>query len=244
MKKAVRLTALIMAVLMMVSICSCNGNEPNKSGNNNGKVTVEEDKTGSSDKPEDTKAQAAGAYSNSTMGQLFQISQDALGKDAETAEKMIGEFFGVELEDRLNGIMTNTRNDVVTVLRVYIQLLQKDDLRFNGMEMWVDEKDGHVRRIEYSLGLDGYNSVPIDDTPEFREEIKKLYVSSKEEFDNAHGRAFLADQIDWDEDSFFSAYTTPNKCYAYTEIRDFTEPGGNGLLKSTVVFADEKFLLD
>ena len=243
MKKAVRLTALVMACLMMVSICSCNGNKQDKSGGNKGNVTVEEsDKSESSEKPEDT--QAEGSYTNSTLGQLFQISNDALGKDAETAEKMIGDFFGVELEDRLNGVMTNTRNDVVTVLRVYIQLLQKDDLRFNGMEMWVDEKDGHVRRIEYSLGLDGYNSVPIDDTPEFREEIKKLYVSSKEEFDNAHGRAFLADQIDWDEDSFFSAYNTPNKCYAYTEIRDFTEPGGNGLLKSTVVFADEKFLLD
>jgi len=61
LKKAVKLTALIMACLMVVSICSCNGNEPNKSGNNTGKVTVEEDKTGSSDKPEDTKVQAAGS---------------------------------------------------------------------------------------------------------------------------------------------------------------------------------------
>jgi hypothetical protein len=238
MKKAVKLAALIMAGLMMVSVCSC-GNKQDNSGGNTGKVTVEEDESGSSESSEDTKAKSSG-----NLGQLIELSHDALGKDAETAEKMIGEFFGVELEDRLNGVMTNTRNDVVTVMRVYIQLLQKDDLRFNGMEMWVDQNDGHVRRIEYSLSLDSYNSVPIDDTPEFREEIKNLYKSSKDELENAYGEAFLADKVEWDEDSFCCAFNTPGNLYAYTEIRDFTEPGGNGLLKTTMVFADEKFLLD
>ena len=243
MKKAVRLTALVMACLMMVSICSCNGNKQDKSGGNKGKVTVEEsDKSGNSEKPEDT--QVEGSYTNSTLGQLFQISNDALGKDAETAEKMIGDFFGVELEDRLNGIMTNERNGIVTVMRVYIQFLQKDDLRFNAMEMWIDEKDGHVRKIEFRLVLDGYNCVHIDDTPEFRSEIKNLYNSIKDELKNACGEAFQADKIEWDEDSFYCAYNTPDNCYAYVEIRDFTEPGGNGLLKTSVEFADEKVLLD
>ena len=238
MKKAVKLAALIMAGLLMVSVCSC-GNKQDNSGGNTGKVTVEEDDSGSSESSEDTKAKSSG-----NLGQLIELSHDALGKDAETAEKMIGEFFGVELEDRLNGVMTNTRNDVVTVMRVYIQMLQKDDLRFNGMEMWVDQNDGHVRRIEYSLSLDSYNSVPIDDSPEFREEIKNLYNSSKDELENAYGDAFMADKIEWDEDSFFCAFNIPGNLYAYTEIRDFTEPGGNGLLETSMVFADEKFLLD
>ena len=241
MKKTVKYVAVIMACLIMVSFCSCNGNKDDKSGGDKIKVTAEEDE-GSGSK--DTKAASAGKYSDSTIGQLLQISNDALGKDAETAEKMIGEFFNAELKDRMNGIMTDERAGIATVMRVYIQLLQKDDLRFNGMQMWTDEKDGHVRRIEYFLTLDGYNCFQIDDTPEFRDEIKKLFTTVNDELKTALGNAFLSDKLVGDDDSFFYAYNVPEKLFASVEIRDFTEPGGNGLLKTTLIFADEKVLLD
>ena len=81
------------------------------------------------------------------------------------AEKMIGEFFDVELDDSLGNIMTNERNGIVTTMHVYTDMFDKDSVRFNGLQIWTDEKDGHVRRVEFTLDNSGIISVPIEDTP-------------------------------------------------------------------------------
>ena len=167
-----------------------------------------------------------------------------IGKDQAAAEKMIGDFFGVELEDLLGGIMTDERNGIVTVVHVYNKLLVKDSVRFNEMEIWTDKEDGRVRRVEFILVNDAYNAYKIDDTPEFREEIKKQYSGVKERLQLSYGKEIKTGNPIYDEDSFFFIYQVSDECFAYVEIRDFTEEGGNGLLKMNIVYADVQDLLD
>ena len=112
------------------------------------------------------------------------------------------------------------------------------------MEIWVDEKDGHVRRVEFSLVNDAYNAYKIEDTPEFREEIKKQYSEIQDDFQKTYGEAFEKGHPIYDEDSYFFMYNVANGIFANVEIRDFTEEGGNGLMRMSVIYADALVLLD
>ena len=47
-----------------------------------------------------------------------------------------------------------------------------------------------------------------------------------------------------DEDSIYYSYNVSDNRFAYVEIRDFTEEGGNGLLKMCIEFADVEAILE
>ena len=183
-------------------------------------------------------------FSDNVTGSIMQVMYDVIGQDQETAEKMIGGFFGVELNDSLGNIMTNERNGIVTKMHVYTDMFVKDSVRFNSCQIWTDEKDGHVRRVELSLDNNGLISVPIDDTPEFQSEIKSLYEDVNDELKISLGQPKDSGANMWDEDSFWAYYQISNDRFAYVEVNDYTEPGGNGLVSTTVVFADSEVLLD
>ena len=247
MKKTVKLMAMALAAVMMLSVCSCTDKNSKKTSSQE-ETEIETEAPETKEEPttttttEETATQADSA--NATYDQIFNLMSGVIGKDQAAAEKMIGDFFGVELEDLLGGIMTDERNGIVTVVHVYNKLLVKDSVRFNEMEIWTDKEDGRVRRVEFILVNDAYNAYKIDDTPEFREEIKKQYSGVKDRLQLSYGKEIRTGNPIYDEDSFFFIYQVSDECFAYVEIRDFTEEGGNGLLKMNIVYADVKELLD
>ena len=158
---------------------------------------------------------------------------------------MIGEYFGVDLVDKTGSILTHTINGIETTEHVYVQMLTKDTVRFNGMDILTDKANGLVKRVEFTLSNSDYTQVHIDDTEEFRDEIRKLNQDLIEELKKAYGEAFETDTLVWDEDSIYYSYSVSDNRFAYVEIRDFTEPGGNDndLVATTLIFADCKELL-
>lgn len=242
MKKSVRLMALALAAVMMISFCSCSAkNEKDEDESENPVRVISSDQFKSGDED----FQGASGLSGSVFNQIFELSSDVLGKDLDTAEKMIGEYFGVDLVDRTGNIITTTINGVVTTEHVYVQMLTKDTVRFNGLVILTDKETGLVKRVELELTNSDYIQVHIDDTPEFRDEIKKLNQDLIMELTKAYGEAFETDTLVWDEDSIYYSYNVSSNCFAYVEIRDFTEPGGNDndLVATTLIFADCKELL-
>ena len=234
MKKFLKIAAGLMAIAMMFSICSCT--EKSQSGSSNrGRVYAEEDR-----KPEFGQLPS---FSQDTLGSLFQVCSDAMGKDLSEAENLIGDFFDTRLQDQTGYILTNERSGIVTTMHIYVQMLEKDDIRFNGMEIWADEKDGYVRRISFALENSDYTTVPIDDTPEFREEIKGLGYSINDALESIAGTPFDSGLCAWDDDSPYNCYQISDSFYANVELRDFTEAGGNGLMSVDLVFADCDILL-
>ena len=142
MKKAVRFTALVMVCIMMASVCSC-------ASKNAGYKRDQKERIISSEQFK-AEGNVAGDYtSGSTFDALCQLTVSLLGKDIETAEKEIGGFFGVELIDRTGNILSGSRNGIESAMHVYTELLTKDDLRFNGFEIWTSKEDGHVNRVEF-----------------------------------------------------------------------------------------------
>ena len=240
MKKSVRLMALALAAVMMISFCSCSAkNEKDESGNPVRVISSDQFKAG------DEEAEGAAGLSGSVFNQIFELSADVIGKDLDTAEKMIGEYFGVDLVDKTGSILTHTINGIETTEHVYVQMLIKDSVRFNGMDILTDTANGLVKRVEFTLSNSDYTQVHIDDTEEFRDEIRKLNQDLIEELKKAYGEAFETDTLVWDEDSIYYSYNVSDNRFAYVEIRDFTEPGGNDndLVATTLIFADCKELL-
>lgn len=244
MKRAVRVMALLMAVLMMILFCSCSAkesakNEKDEGGNPGRVISSDQFKSGDEDYG------GAAGFSGSIYNQIFGLSFGVIGKDLKTAEEMIGDFFGVEPIDKTGNILTTTINGVVTTEHVYVQMLVKDTVRFNGMVILTGKDNGLVKRVEFALSNSDYTHVHIDDTSEFRDEIRKLNRDLIDELKKAYGEAFETDILVWDEDSIYYSYNVSDNCFAYVEIRDFTEPGGNDndLVATTLIFADCKELL-
>lgn len=214
MKKSFRFLAIVMVVFMVLPTFACNLNK------SSGEIR----------------------FSDNTIGSIMQVMYNAIGKDQATAEQMIGEFFGVELEDRLGDRMTDERGDIVSKMHVYTDIFAKDSVRFNGMQIWTDDNDGHVRRIELTLCNTGYTTVPIEDTPEFQSEIISLFNDADGELQKSFGQPREAGASMWDEDSFWARYEISSDRYIYVENLNYTEPGGNGLVSTQIIFADAELL--
>ncbi len=238
MKKSVRLMALALAAVMMISFCSCSDSGSKRTTSQKETETVTE-------KPETEETTAPKAASaDGTYGELYELMNGVLGKDLASAEAMIGEFFGVELEDGLGGSMTETRRDIETKLHSYSELFAKGDYRFNELQIWTDTADGHVRMLEFTLVNEAYVAYKLENTPELEEEIKKQYEGIKGGLDKTYGDAFDKGNPIYDEDSYYFKYNVKDGNFAYVEIRDFTEEGGNGLLKMCIEFADVEAILE
>ena len=231
MRKAVRLTALVMVCIMMTSVCSC-------AVKNSGDKRDQKERIISSEQFKAEGNVAGDPASSSTFGALCQLTVSLLGKDIETAEKEIGGFFGVELVDRTGNILSGSRNGVESAMHVYTELLTKDDLRFNGFEIWTSKEDGHINRIEYGLANETYTGYDIGNTSETQEEIRQLTTGVNEELKAAYGNPAETDKLLYDEDSFYNVYKVSDSCFINVEFRDFTEEGGNGLLSVDIIFAD------
>ena len=248
MKKTFRFFIYILASFMMFLFCSCNSERTSTEssiGQSDEFIDESYDKV-SAESPTELVTESSGdnCFSDDVSGSIMQLMYDVIGKDQTTAEKMIGEFFDVELDDSLGNIMTNERNGIVTTMHVYTDMFDKDSVRFNGLQIWTDEKDGHVRRVEFTLDNSGIISVPIEDTPEFQSEIKNLYEDVNGELTKSLGQPRDSGRSIDDEDSFWAYYIISNDCFAYVEVIDYTEPGGNGLVSTSVCFADAEVLLD
>ena len=231
MKKAVRFTALLMVCIMMASVCSC-------ASKNAGDKRDQKERIISSEQFKAEGNVADDPASSSTFGALCQMTVSLLGKDIETAEKEIGGFFGVELIDRTGNILSGSRNGIESAMHVYTELLTKDDLRFNGFEIWTSKEDGHINRIEYGLANETYTGYDIGNTSDTQEEIRQLTAGVNEELKAAYGNPAETDKLVYDEDSFYNVYKVSDSCFINVEFRDFTEEGGNGLLSVDIIFAD------
>ena len=215
---------------LALSVCSCKVNESAKTGLTAPETPVSEGKTGNS-------GGETPSYSNSDYDSFIKMSVGVIGQDLPTAQKKIEEFFGVQLsEDGYE--VTETRGTVETKLHVYISILAKDEFRFNGMKIWTDSKDGHVRSVEYVLSNTFYTNVDIGDTPEVRNEIKQLNENLQQKLFEIFGASYNSDVWAFDEDSRYRDFRANKSCQIRCGIRDFTEEGGNDLLCTELVFSD------
>lgn len=244
MKKAVKLTALLMACLMMVSICSCNGKKADETSKDTSEAATTTTTTSEETTTEETtEATSGNKVSAQTLKEIYDLSSSVLGKDITVAEQAIGEYFGTDLEDVTGHFLSVTIAGIATTGHTYSLVLSKDNVRFNGLSIYTGEEDGLVKRVEFVLKNTSYVTAEIEDTPEFRTEIRNLFNSMKDELDKTYGEAFETGKVQWDEDSFCFSYKASDNCYAYVEIRDFTQPGGNDLLSTKLIIADCKELL-
>lgn len=230
MKKFVKFTAGVTVLALMFCLCACTDNKQTPAPVS---VTVNEAAT-------EASVQEGIAFSDSATGLICRLSVDVIGQDLETAKKYLGDFFGVELVDDTGFLLTEERGDITTHLHVYTVMLVKDDVRFNGVQIWTDEKDGHVRCIEYTLSNSSYTTVDIGDSPEVREEIKKLNAALFDELESSVNGHYNSDIWAYDEDSKYYDYNVDDMCLIRCGIRDFTEPGGNDLLSAELAFSDCK----
>ena len=235
MKRFIRIAALIMAFSMLFSVCSCTEKSHSGSGRT-GREYVEENF-----KPEYGRM---GSFSDDTYGSLFQVVSNVMGKDLDTAEDEIGEFFDTRLTAEGGFTITDERAGICTEMHIYIQMLEKEDIRFNGMEIWTDVNDGSVRRVSFELTNTEYSAVYIADTPEFQEEIRTLFENLNNALASSVGDYFDKGYLVYDEDSPYYAYELTEDCLVFVGLRDFTEEGGNGLVNTELIFADCVELLD
>lgn len=172
-------------------------------------------------------------------GSLIKMTVEVIGQDLPTAQKKIGEFFGIEISDA-DTTLFEERGDVSTHLHVYVLMQNKGNFRFNGMEISTDSKDGHVRCVKYDLSNSSYTNVDIGDTPEVRNEIKMLNANFKNALFESFGVSFNSDVWAYDEDSKYYDFKANESCLIRCGIRDFTEEGGNDLLCTELAFSDCK----
>ena len=245
MMKNIRVKGLLAIGLMMAMICSCTDKSTQMTSDDVSSVVSSEEVgfSETTDMTEETEMQAGGAFYDNTLGSIYQLISDVMGEDLNTAEKMIGEFFDVELKDRTGSMMTSERMDIVTTIHSYAQILSKDSVRFNGIEIWTDEENGLIRRVSLTCTNTSSTAASIEDTPEFRDEIKRLNVDMNDEFKLAKGEPFQTGDLAGDDDSIYNFYNVSDNCLASIEIRDFTELDGNGLLSTSIIFADCEILL-
>ncbi len=232
MKKTVNFLGFILAAFMMLSFCSCNSGNTN-TGSSDGSI-------GESSGEISAESSGDNVFSGNVTGSVMQLMYDVIGKDQETAEIMIGEFFDVELNDSLGNIVTDERDGIVTKMHVYKDMFVKDSVRFNGLQIWTDDEDGHVRRVEFVLNNTGITTVPIDDTPEFQSEIKSIFEDVYGELNKSLGQpknSGVSMGNDW------VYYQISNDLFVSVEVIDYTEPGGNGTVATSVVFADAEVLV-
>ena len=249
MKKHSRLKVLLVAGLMMIMVCSCDEKSTQTTSDDTSVISIDEKvetgemPTGEMITTEVVAPQATGAFSDSTLGVILQMTGNLIGQDKATAEKTLGEYFGVELKDRTGAFTSGQRNDIEYAISTYGVLLSKDDVRFNDIEIWTDKETKLVRRIELRCENTTYTGFSIEDTPEFRDEIKKLHSDLEDEMKSAMGIPYQIGELAMDEDSIYKYYKLSENFLANVEIRDFTEPGGNGLLSTSVIFADCEILV-
>lgn len=236
MKGMVKLAAIAMAMVMMFSISACSDKDAGKSSSTKRTTETEEE----TEKPETEETTTETAASKGEYGELFTLMKDVISKDQETAEKMIGEFFGMELKDRTGSMITEKRNNIETYLHVYSAHFKKDKIQFNELEIWTDVNDGHVRCLEFTLVNDGYSAYKIENTPEFRDEIKAQYDGIRDGLVSSYGDPFMSGTPQYESDIYYAVHNVELNRFAYVELRDFTYEGGNGLLKMSVSFADVK----
>ena len=246
MKVSAKIVAAVLAGAVMVSFCSCAGKPATDTSgvaSDSTAATSEGDVTETSGTEVSAKESESQAdYSDTTYGSLLKLMSGVIGENLDDAEKMIGEFFGEDIEFSHGGGISNTLNDIPTSLHGYVQEFSKDPVRFNGMEISTDPDTGTVMRVELMLKNTDYVTVHIDDTPEFREELKKQYSDLKDELDNTYGEPYQSANLMWDEDSYYHVYKVGNGVVAYIELRDFTSEDENDLLDTSIIFSQWKIL--
>lgn len=229
MKKLVKIIAGIVTLALALSVCSCKVNESAKTSLAAPETTVSEG----------ASRDESPSYSDNAFDIFIKMTVEVIGQDLPTAQKKIGEFFGIEIGDA-DTAMFEERGDVSTHLHVYVLMLNKDNFRFNGMKIWTDSKDGHVRCVEYVLSNSSYTNVDIGDTPEVRSEIKQLNENFKYRLFKIFGVSHNSDVWAYDEDSTYYDFKANESCLIRCGIRDFTEEGGNDLLSTELAFSDCK----
>lgn len=101
----------------------------------------------------------------------------------------------------------------------------------------------NIRSISYYLDNSSDSKSSIGDTPEIREEIRKLNKDINDELRKALGTPYDSDVYAGDEDSVYYDYKVDDHILVRAGSRDFTEPGGNDLLDVELAFADHEYLL-
>lgn len=238
MKKAIAFVILTSLVFGVV-VCGNSGIDESAGTSKTSETTSESTTSEPESTPSETTKESGSKLvsSDSDYGSILQLMNDVIGKNRAEAEKMIGEFFGVEIED-MSGLGLDAKiNDIPTTLYVYVQMLTKDSARFNGMSLYADPDKDLVRGMEINLVNKSYAAAEIEDTAEFRDEIRKQFNDIKAELDNTYGEAYKAEKPQFDEDSFSYYYKLPGGV-AYCELRDFTQEGGNGRVSLKLIFAD------
>jgi len=263
MKKANKFKAVLVAGMMTVALCSCSNEdknvidaEPTKSVTDSVAVVTESEQTNSIEpgisveniSPEveitpETVITPEESSNYDTLTEITELISGVIGTDRTDAEEKIGEYFGVELKDTTGAFVSSEIKGLVFRVHTYPQILSKDDIRFNGMEIYTDQSDGHVCLVMLTCTNSDYTTEHIEDTPEFRDEVKKLNSDLNNVLKNSMGEPFKSGRLAMDENSIYYYYKVSDNLLASVELRDFTDPDENGLLSTSVFYVDNEIFL-
>lgn len=231
MKIGIRVASLLMSAAVLVSVCSCESKKDRRGKDKGSKDRIEETKGDKEDIKEKRES-----FSGNTMGSLFQLMDDATGKDKLTAVQMIEDYFGTELADSVEfqeewyGLKLNTE--------FYYTRLYTGEYRFLEVSVGVDPDTDVVRRISFYCSNDDFFTSSFDDLKGFDDEVRSLVEAADSELEDVCGEPFETGDLVADEDSFYHLYKYGNDCEIRVEYYDYTEEGGNGLLAVELFFTD------
>lgn len=268
MKKAKKIMLMLVVCFMMVSLCSCSKGDNKETNELTPSITQEASvltenepsTTTETNTPEeiitpeavitpelvitpDVVIEPNDESINETLLEITELLSEIIGTDREDAVEMINEYFGVDLNNTRVIYAESEKKGIVTWLHAYPVLLSKNNIRFNGIEIYSDQKDRHVRRIELICTNSSYTTEYIEDTPEFRDEIKKLNNDLNDVLRSTMGAPYDSGELVMDENSLYYYYRSSDSLLACVLIRDFTDPDENGLMCTSVIFVDDEIFL-
>ena len=241
MKKANKFIILLV-VCMMIFLCSCSKDDKKETEREH--IQTNESSASEDMVPTEDEITLVEESTKDTLTEITELISGVIGTDLANAEEKIGEYFGVVIMDTKGNFALSDRKGLISRVYTYPQLLAKDDIRFNGMEIYADQSDGHVRVVKLTCANTTSITEPIEDTPEFRDEIRKLNINLNIALKKMMGTPYESGKLVNDENSIYYYYKASDDFWACVELRDFTDPGENGLLDTTVIYVeDELFLL-
>jgi len=222
-----RFWVLAMASLLIFSVCACSRSVKESDGN-----------TVITDVPTESQAE----FSDNVYGSLLKLMQDVMGHDVGYAEEKFGEFFGMEI--KRNGVIVSQKVNGSSVATVeYFDEMAKDELLFDSLRIVFDEKDGYVRKIEFSCGKGvHFNDSEEAEVAEFRKLCLTIDAGLNTELQNVCGEPYSIDNRT-DGDAVIKNYKLSDNEYVKVVFYDPSESSNFRYLVEDVAICDSEYLL-
>ncbi|WP_034450757.1 hypothetical protein [Butyrivibrio sp. AE2032] len=146
-------------------------------------------------------------FTDSSMGQIFELMYSVTGKDIYEAMDMVEEFFGTEFADSYTGMETNYIDDPdgERIIHFFCFMkAEKDGIRFNRFVFSCNEYET-VFHVEFTNSNYQYMASSYENTDGFKEELCQFYRDVTAELDTCFGKTEPQNPLEDNDDYSASA---------------------------------------